>query len=227
MCVARPDAVRIGVIGAAVPGTLNDGDTAQPDLAGGMGDMQPDGPLRQLADQIEHAKALDGAAEAIQRAGRSVLGNGPVRSVLTGVPIGHPLHPALVALPIGSWVSASVLDLSAGDRAAARRLIAFGCLTALPTAAAGAADWLDTTGPDRRVGLVHAALNDLALAVYLASWRSRRRGHHLTGAAAALIGLGVLAASGWLGGHLAYSRGVGVETSHAPHVTTHHTRHEA
>jgi uncharacterized membrane protein len=181
-----------------------------------MGEMQPDGPLRHLVDQIEHATALDGVGEAIQRVGRTVIGGGPARRVLTGAPLGHPVHPALVAVPIGSWVSASVLDLSGGDRAAARRLVAFGCLSALPAAAAGAADWLDTTGPDRRVGLVHAALNDLALAVYLASWRSRRRGHHLTGVAAALLGSGVLAASGWLGGHLAFSRGVGVDRPRAP-----------
>jgi uncharacterized membrane protein len=180
--------------------------------------MQPFGPLRQIVDQIEHADVLDGTAEAIQRAGRAVLGNGPVRRLLTGVPIGHPLHPALVAVPIGSWLSASVLDLTGGDRTAARRLIAFGCLTALPTAAAGAADWLDTAGPERRVGLVHAALNDLALVIYLMSWRSRRRGHRSSGAALALIGTGALAASGWLGGHLAYSRGVGVELPAVPDV---------
>jgi uncharacterized membrane protein len=178
--------------------------------------MQPDGALRQVVDQIEQARALDGVAEAIQRAGRSVLGNGLARRVLTGAPLGHPLHPALVAVPIGSWVSASVLDLTAGDRAAARRLIGFGCLAALPTAAAGAADWLGTTGPERRVGLVHAALNDLALTIYAVSWRSRRHGRNGTGAAIALIGSGVLAASGWLGGYLAYSRGVGVEVPHPP-----------
>ena len=181
--------------------------------------MQPEGLLRQLVDQIEQAKSLDSASEAIQRAGRSVLGSGAARRVLIGKPIGHPLHPLLVPLPIGSWLSASLLDLTGGDRTAARRLIAFGCLSALPTAAAGAADWLDTTGAERRVGLVHAALNDLALMVYLMSWRSRRHGRRTVGAALALIGSGTLVASGWLGGHLAYSRGVGVETPAAPELT--------
>lgn len=178
--------------------------------------MQPDGPLRQIANKIEGAHVLDGAAEAIQRVGRSVLGHGSARRVLSGALIGHPLHPALVAVPIGSWVSASMLDLTAGNRGAARRLIGFGCLAALPTAAAGAADWLETTGPDRRLGLVHAGLNDLALTIYLASWQSRRHGRNITGATLALAGSGVLAAGGWLGGHLAYSRGVGVETPTPP-----------
>jgi uncharacterized membrane protein len=183
--------------------------------------MQPDSPWPEIVHKIEQDKRLDGAAEAIQRAGRSVLGDGSARRVLSGVPIGHPLHPALVAVPMGAWLSASMLDLTPGNRAAARRLVGFGCLAALPTAAAGASDWLDTTGPDRRVGLVHAGLNDLALTIYLASWRSRRHGHHVTGALLALAGSGVLAASGWLGGHLAYSRGVGVELHDATSVDAH------
>jgi uncharacterized membrane protein len=177
--------------------------------------MQPDRPCPEIVHTIEQAQGLDGAAEAIQRAGRSVLGTGSVRRVLSGAPIGHPLHPALVAVPIGAWLSASMLDLTPGNRAAARRLIGFGCLAALPTAVAGTADWLDTTGADRRVGLVHAGLNDLALTIYLTSWRSRRHGHHASGAVLALAGSGVLAAAGWLGAHLAYSRGVGVTVQHA------------
>ncbi|HEU5266791.1 MAG TPA: DUF2231 domain-containing protein [Jatrophihabitans sp.] len=189
--------------------------------------MHADRPRPQIVDEIEQAKALDGAAEAIQRVARSVLGDTSVRRVLSGVPIGHPLHPALVAVPIGSWLSASMLDLTAGNRAAARRLIGFGCLAALPTAAAGAADWLETTGPDRRVGLVHAGLNDLALTIYLASWRSRRHGHNVTGALLALAGSGVLAAGGWLGGHLAYSRGVGVEVQQPSAVDAQHPPAEA
>ncbi|MDT4939006.1 MAG: hypothetical protein QOG80_2677 [Pseudonocardiales bacterium] len=160
---------------------------------------------------IEAAKALDVVAEGIQRVLRPALGRPAVQRVLSGAPLGHRLHPALVAVPIGSWVAASMLDVTPGNRAAAQRLVGFGCLTALPAAAAGATDWLETTGPDRRTGLVHAALNDLALATYIASWRSRRRGHGVRGPVLALAGSGLLAAAGWLGGHLAYSRGVGVE----------------
>lgn len=181
--------------------------------------MHPERPRPEIVAKLEQETSLDGTAEAIQRAGRSALGDGSARRILRGVPLGHPLHPALVAVPIGAWLSASVLDLTAGNRAAARRLIGFGCLAAVPTAAAGAADWVDTTGPDRRVGLVHAALNNLALTIYVTSWRSRRKGHNLTGAALALGGLTAVAASGWLGAHLAYSRGVGVELQHVTRDT--------
>ena len=189
--------------------------------------MQPDGPLRQVVDRIERAEFLDGAAEAIQRVGRSVVGDGSARRVLSGIPLGHPLHPALVAVPIGSWMSASMLDLTTRNRAAARRLIGFGCLAALPTAAAGAVDWLETSGPDRRVGLAHAGLNDLALTIYLASWQSRRHGHGVTGVVLALAGSGVLAAGAWLGGHLAYSRGIGVERPPASGINAHQAPPEA
>lgn len=181
--------------------------------------MHTDTALNAIVTRIEDTKALDAAAEPIQGAARAVLASDRVRAVLAGEPIGHRLHPALVSVPIGSWVSASVLDLTAGNRAAARRLVAFGCLAALPTAAAGARDWLDTRGAERRTGLVHALLNDVALATYYTSWRSRRRGHEVRGALLALVGSSVLAAAGWLGGHLAFSRGVGVEVDQ-PAATT-------
>jgi hypothetical protein len=93
--------------------------------------MQSDRPCPQLLDKIEQATGIDRTAEAIQRAVSSLLGNRSVRRVLSGPPIGHPLHPALVAVPIGSWLSASMLDLTAGNRASARRLIGFGCLSSL------------------------------------------------------------------------------------------------
>jgi uncharacterized membrane protein len=167
--------------------------------------------LRQLAGTIEQSEALDRVADVAQHALQRVFGNRSLRRVLSGAPLGHRLHPALVAIPIGSWFAASVLDLTAGDRAAAQRLVGFGCLAAFPTAAAGAVDWLDTSGPDRRTGLVHAAVNDLALLTYVASWQSRRHGRHLRGVVLALAGSGAVAVAGWLGGHLAYSRGVGVD----------------
>ncbi len=43
-------------------------------------------------------------------------------------------------------------------------------MAAVPTAAAVLNDWSDTSGPETRVGLVHAALNTTALSLYLAVW---------------------------------------------------------
>ena len=70
--------------------------------------------------------------------------------------LGHPLHPLLTDLPIGFWTSAFVLDLvgGPGSRDASRQLVAWGVVSAVPTAAAGLADWpgLDRAGPAHRAG---------------------------------------------------------------------------
>jgi nitrite reductase/ring-hydroxylating ferredoxin subunit len=64
---------------------------------------------------------------------------------------------------------------------------------------------------------VHAALNYAALGLYTGSWLARRRGRRLKGALLALTGAGVLSGAGWLGGHLAYALGVGVDTTAFQH----------
>jgi nitrite reductase/ring-hydroxylating ferredoxin subunit/uncharacterized membrane protein len=138
-----------------------------------------------------------------------------VKDLLSGTQLGHPVHPMLVAVPIGAWVSATVLDLVGGrsGREAARKLVGLGAVAALPTAAAGASDWSDTLGAERRVGLVHALGNYAALGVYGASYLARRRGRNGLGVALGLVGAGLVAASGYLGGHLSYAYGVGVDTT--------------
>jgi uncharacterized membrane protein len=168
--------------------------------------------LEVVARLIERASALDRLAASAQGLGRKAVPEGPAKEVLQGTPLGHPLHPALVAVPIGAWASATLFDL-VGDDAGARRLTAIGCLAALPAALAGGTDWLSTDGEQRRVGMVHALLNDAALTCYTLSWRARRRGARSRGLVLSLAGGGLLGAGAWLGGHLAYSLGVGVETA--------------
>jgi len=169
--------------------------------------------LDRLVDRIETAPALDQPADAL--AGlleKPLQKSARLRSLLSGTSFGHPIHPALVTVPIGAFVTASALDL-AGERAAAQRLIGIGLAAAVPTAATGGSDWVYTSGAERRVGFVHAAANWLALGGYAASYQLRRRGHHGAGAVLAVAGATVLSASGWLGGHLSYARGVGVDTT--------------
>lgn len=166
--------------------------------------------LERLARAIEGAGFLDGAADL----GQKVTGKfqpGPVKDVLSGTAIGHPLHPALVAVPIGAFSGAALLDATGGDAAASRRLIGFGLLAAVPSAAAGLSDWSDTLGAERRVGVVHALGNTTGLGLLALSWFARRSGG--PGKGLSLAGLGFLGFSGWLGGHLAYAQGVGVDTT--------------
>jgi nitrite reductase/ring-hydroxylating ferredoxin subunit/uncharacterized membrane protein len=171
--------------------------------------------------KIEQAAWLDQAADPVGRFVRQLLPRGPVRDTASGTPFAHPLHPILVGIPIGSWSAASYLDLLGGkrNRRAARRLVGLGNLAAVPTAISGANDWAYTLGAERRVGFVHAVLNHVALTLFAGSWWARRRGHPIKGIALSLAGSGVLGAAGWLGGHLAYGLGVGVDTTafqHAP-----------
>jgi nitrite reductase/ring-hydroxylating ferredoxin subunit/uncharacterized membrane protein len=175
--------------------------------------MQISAALERVLERIERAEILDKPSDVIAAAVEKVVPKGKVRDVASGTPIGHPLHPAMVAVPIGSWTAATYLDVTFGDRRAARRLVGFGILTALPTALTGANDWTTTAGAERRLGLVHAVLNDVALTLYAGSWLARRRGHHLRGVGLSLAGATVLAGAGWLGGHLAYALGIGVDTT--------------
>lgn len=53
--------------------------------------------------------------------------------------------------------------------------------------------------------------NAAATALFAASYLARRRGHRTQGVALSLIGLGVLITAGFLGGHLSYRKGLGVD----------------
>ncbi len=173
--------------------------------------MNPD----TIATTIEEASFLDPPATAASNLIHKVLPAGPVKDLLSGTPLGHPAHPMLVTVPIGAWISASLLDVfgGAGARPAARRLVGLGTVIALPAALTGASDWSDTMGPERRVGLVHAATNYTAISLYAASWIARRRGRHASGVRRAVLGAVVAGIGGWLGGHLTYAAGVGVDTT--------------
>lgn len=131
------------------------------------------------------------------------------RSPLHTDALGHSLHPALTDLTLGCWTSATLLDLLGGpsSRHAATLLTAAGIAVAIPTAVAGAADWAQTTGDERRVGAVHALGADAATFLFIASLTARLRGHYR---AAARLGIGantIMTGAGFLGGHLALNRG--------------------
>ena len=172
--------------------------------------------LERIATRVENLSALDPAAGAAQKV-TGTLPPGRIKDLLSGSYVGHPVDPLMITVPIGPFTSAAVLDLT-GDRTAARRLIGLGILSSLPVAATGASDWSDTAGAERRVGLVHAALNTVALGAFATSWVLRRSPER--GTVSSLVGLGILGASGWLGGHLSYALGVGVDTTAFSQVPT-------
>jgi nitrite reductase/ring-hydroxylating ferredoxin subunit len=170
--------------------------------------------MQKLVDAVESASPLDTPGKQIGKAVRGALSPGALKDALSGTWLGHALHPMLTDVVIGSFLSATMLDLVGGDDdgAAQERLIAIGIAAYGPTALTGVNDWADSEPADpavRRVGLVHAGTNALALSLYASSLAARRagspgRGKLLAGAGAALLGF-----AGFLGGHMSFRQDVG------------------
>ncbi|MFC8917652.1 Rieske 2Fe-2S domain-containing protein [Streptomyces sp. NPDC057116] len=176
-----------------------------------------EGPGRVLrrVDALERWDGADGLIKAVRAVVRAApLGAG--RDVLHGRWLGHPVHPLMVQVPIGTWLSAAVLDMLPGRRRGARALIAVGLAAAGPSALAGWTDWAELPREQQRVGLVHAAGNITAVALYASSYAARRRGQVWRGKALGLAGLSAVAVGGALGGHLAYRQASGA--NHAEQV---------
>ncbi|MGI4893565.1 MAG: Rieske 2Fe-2S domain-containing protein [Janthinobacterium lividum] len=171
-----------------------------------------------LFDAPSRWTALDPAAARAKELADRFLPGGRVRGWLHGRPAGHPAHPALAQLPVGTSLSALLLDtvsvLVPGGRTLelpARGLVAVAAASAVPTALAG---WADYTGlhPDQqRTALVHASGNALATALWTASLFAGRRARLLRTAGTCAAG-----AAGALGGHLAYRWAAGA--NHAEHL---------
>lgn len=164
--------------------------------------------LEGLVDKIAKSGWLDKLADPLARAASKATSARSVKNLLSGTWLGHPVHPVLTDLPIGLWTAAAVLD--AVGEPGADRLIGLGCLAALPTAAAGLSDWSETQGVERRIGLVHALSNVVGLSLMTASWAARRNQRRGRGVALSCAGLGAVMAGGYLGGHLSFTQGVGV-----------------
>jgi nitrite reductase/ring-hydroxylating ferredoxin subunit/uncharacterized membrane protein len=168
-----------------------------------------------LISRLEQDSRLDGAVSAGQRVARLIRPD-KVRDVLHGVWLGHPLHPVLVQVTTGAWLSASILDFTSADDRAARRLAAVGIGTAVPGALAGAADWSEQHEQQMRVGVIHAAGNLMAVGLYAASLA--RRGPR-AGRVLRLAGLAAVSASGLLGGHISFRLAGGVNhAEEVPHL---------
>jgi nitrite reductase/ring-hydroxylating ferredoxin subunit/uncharacterized membrane protein len=164
---------------------------------------------------LESVEAVDGAALKLAGAVTNAVPVGAPRDALSGTWLGHALHPLLTDVVIGSFFSATLLDLLGGDDTgrARERLIEIGLVTAAPTVASGLSDWAFTVYGDRRVrpvGLAHASVNLTASTLYAASLAARRRGAPGRGKLLGVAGGAVLSVGAFLGGHLSFTRGVGV-----------------
>ena len=181
--------------------------------------MSPRTPIaHDLVERLGSLDAVDGPAQAIAKFVRNVKSPPEVDEALSGTWLGHPVHPMLVLVPMGTWSSAVLLDWLGGEDAqtAADLLLGAGLASALPTVATGYADWADTEPANdtvRRLGFFHAVMNGTAAALFGASLVARAAGARGRGKLLALAGMGAISAGGYLGGHLTYAEGVGVDTT--------------
>jgi nitrite reductase/ring-hydroxylating ferredoxin subunit/uncharacterized membrane protein len=178
-------------------------------------------PIVKALAAVEDASALDPVVTRVQRVVDAVLAPQALRDLLHGVPAGHPLHPVMVLVPTGSWISAAVLDAMPGQERAARTLVGVGLLAVAPSALAGFADWAASHEQQKRVGLVHSAANLLATALYGASYVQRLRGRSTCAKLLGWTGLGAVGLGGFIGGHLAYRQAVGANHAEdVPHLVS-------
>lgn len=173
--------------------------------------ITPDGPMVTPVLAVENAAALDALVKVGNTIAGVVTSQKTVADALRGAWLGHALHPLLIEVPMGTWISAATLDVLGGDeqRDASRMLTGVGVLAAVPSALSGWAEYEQAGQRDKRVGVVHAAANGGAVVLQLGSWAARRAGRHDLGRALGLAGMSLAGTAGYLGGHLAAARKVG------------------
>lgn len=164
--------------------------------------------------RIERAEGIDVVARRVRAAAHDALVDPPaVDRLLGGDWLGHRVHPLSAQVPMGAWMMATLLDLIGSDNhaTAVDALLVTGCLSALPTALTGAHDLATTSGSETRVALVHAITMDATLGLFVTALIKRRRGNRRTARRLALAGTVVAGAGAYLGGHLVFRMGVGVD----------------
>ena len=163
---------------------------------------------------------LDAPGSAVQRAVLRAFGSAgkagaSLKDLLHGTrPLGHPLHPALVHLPIGAFTVMVIADWLgiAGlvPSEVGPLCLIIGIAGMLAAAASGLADYTGTSGKEQRYATVHGALMTLVLVAMIVSLVLRYQPSatlFFEGVLLSTAGLGVLAGAAYLGGHLSYGMG--------------------
>jgi uncharacterized membrane protein len=149
----------------------------------------------------------------------------PLLKALLGNWLGHPLHPAIVHLPIALWLGSLVFDALTLAGVGGNHLvrtsywaILLGLATLLIVVPAGLAEWsqIKRERPAWTLALWHMILNVSVAAILAVSLYFRSGDAYLAqriGNLPFLLNLvanGVLLVSGYLGGRMVYQHGIGV-----------------
>jgi nitrite reductase/ring-hydroxylating ferredoxin subunit/uncharacterized membrane protein len=132
----------------------------------------------------------------------------PIKDLLNGRWLGHPLHGVLTDVPIGILFLVIVFDV-VGQRTAADWALVFGVLAIVAAAVAGLADYTDTDGTARTRATLHGTIMVVTLAIYLISIGLRTVGPADRTAAVivSIVGFLALSAGAFVGGDVVYVLG--------------------
>jgi len=166
-----------------------------------------------LATRIEGIDSLDVFAQFVQKVVYRAIPQESIRKdLLSGTWLGRPLHPLLTDVVIGAWLSSLLLDVLSDEQSekAADQLLFVGNVAAFPTVASGLSDWAELWGEQQRLGSIHALGNAAALALQIMSSMNRKNGKRKTATILSVSAFSIAAVSAYLGGHLSFVKGVGV-----------------
>jgi nitrite reductase/ring-hydroxylating ferredoxin subunit/uncharacterized membrane protein len=132
----------------------------------------------------------------------------PIRDLLNGTWLGHPLHALLTDVPIGALTLALVLDFF-GQRTGADIAIAVGVLSMIAAAVAGLADYADTDGLARVRATLHGTVMVVALVVYALSLaiRAGTPADRTVPVLLSWAGFAILSAGAFVGGDVVFVMG--------------------
>jgi uncharacterized membrane protein len=182
--------------------------------------------IHRILSSVEEVSALDAPAGASARVAGRLIDKARLGRLLRGSWLGHPVHPLLITLPIGTWMTSVVFDVVFKDPTAARRLIAVGLAATPPTVLAGWADYALLDRRQQRVGLVHAGSNAVGVALFWLAYRAYRRERLRAARVYSLLGLTAISVGGALGGHLSYAQGAGMFRWQPVRALTHRSPQE-
>ena len=133
---------------------------------------------------------------------------GPIKDLLHGRWLGHPLHGAATDLPIGLLLGAVILDLL-GQTAAADIVLLATIITMLLAALTGMADYADTSGTALTRATLHSTLMVVALVLLVISAVIRAGGpaDRTVPVALSIIGFLIVSAGAFVGGDVVYVLG--------------------
>jgi len=133
---------------------------------------------------------------------------GPVKDLLHGRWLGHPLHAAATDIPIGILGLVILLDVINQPVAADVALLT-GILFMVLSAVSGAADYVDTDGAARVRATVHATVMVVTLVVYLLSLliRAGSPADRTLPVVLSIIGFLLITVGAYVGGDVAYVLG--------------------